>query len=115
MRTNRDRATRKPVAYRYDALNPDFLRLLADIAGYADQKYGAAEQYTSSRLVKEASPVNHIYEHLRQYQVGEPYDHFDGDPAYHLAAVAYNAMMEFWYLRTHGHLLNPLVVAQKKE
>jgi len=105
---------RHPVKYRYEALNWDFVRLMAEIAHYAGEKYGVPEQYTGERLVGDRSPINHIYEHMRQFQVGELYDHFDGDPAYHLAAVAYNAMMEFWYLRVHGHLLNPLVEAANK-
>jgi hypothetical protein len=83
-----DVAIRHKVGYRYDALNVDFLKRMAEIAAYAGEKYGVPEQYTTSRLVEDRSPINHIYEHLRQYQLGETYDHFDGDPRYHLAAVA---------------------------
>jgi hypothetical protein len=98
---------RQPVTFRYDALNHDFIKLLAEIAYYAANKYGSAEQYADGRLEGEKSPVNHIYEHLRQYQTGEKHDHF-GDPIYHLAAIAYNAMMEALYLRRWGHKLSPL-------
>jgi len=98
------------VDYRYDAINPSFLKMLARIGSYADQKYGAWEQYTKARLVGEKSPVNHIQEHLRQFVEGEPYDHFDGDVRWHLAAIAYNAMMEFYYVTRWGHLKHPLHV-----
>lgn len=98
--------------YRYDALNWDFIKMMAEIAEYAGEKYGAPEQYTISRLEGNQSPINHIAEHLRQYTCGDPYDHFDSDVRYHLAAIAYNAMMEFWYCTVHGHKLNPLKEAE---
>jgi hypothetical protein len=94
-------AHRHPVDYRWDALNWEFLKLLARIAHYADAKYGRAENYVDSELGGDRSPMNHIPEHVRQYLTGEPHDHFD-DPAFHLAAIAYNAMMEFYYLQQRG-------------
>lgn len=100
-------ARREPVAYRYNGLNQDFIKMLAEIADYAREKYGSAEQYANSRLAGDKSPINHIYEHLRQYQTGEPHDHFK-DPIYHLAVIAYNAMMEALYHRRFGHKISPL-------
>lgn len=99
---------RVPVDFRYDALNPTFLKWLARIGSYAAEKYGAWEQYREARLTGEKSPVNHIYEHLRSFQMGEPYDHFDGDVRWHLVAVAYNAMMEFYYVTRFGFVKHPL-------
>lgn len=99
--TENPKVKRQPVDYRYDALNHDFIKLLAEIANYAASKYGSAEQYTQARLEGEKSPINHIYEHLRLYQAGTPHDHFT-DPIYHLAAIAYNSMMEALYLRKFG-------------
>lgn len=96
-----NKPTRHPVDYRYDALNHDFIKLLAKIASYAAGKYGSAEQYATARLEGEKSPINHIYEHLRAYQAGEEHDHFE-DPVYHLAAIAYNCMMEALYLKKFG-------------
>lgn len=93
-------AKRQPVDFQYHRLNWDFIKLMAQIANYADGKYGSVEQYTDSRLLGEKSPMNHIGEHVRQYLSREPHDHFK-DHAYHLAAIAYNAMMEFYYLK-HG-------------
>jgi hypothetical protein len=99
---------RVPVDFRYDAVNPDFLLALAKIGSYASEKYGSWSQYTGARLLGDKDPVNHIYEHLRQYQMNEGYDHFDGDVRWHLVAVAYNAMMSFWYHSKWGALRHPL-------
>ena len=107
--TNSASLKRVPVSYRFDALNWDFIRRMADIAGYAGEKYGAPEQYTTARLTGEKSPMNHLMEHYHQFMVGEKYDHFDGDPKWHLPAIAYNAMMEYLYTTEHGHLPSPLV------
>lgn len=93
---------RASVSYRYTGLNWRFIRLLADLARYCDDRYGSAEQYTNGELVGDRAPLNHIYEHLRAYQCGEMYDHLGGDRAYHLAAVAYNAMMEYFYYTQRG-------------
>lgn len=89
---------RIPVDYLYTGLNWDFIKLLAKVAHYASEKYGSATQYGDGPLEGEKDPINHIYEHLRQFLSGEPHDRF-GDRAYHLAAIAYNAMMAFLYLR----------------
>jgi hypothetical protein len=99
---------RVPVDFRYDCINPEFLKMLAEIGHYASAKYGSWQQYASARLVGDKSPVNHIFEHLRQYQMNEPYDHFEGDVGRHLAAIAYNAMMEWHYLKKFGPLVHPL-------
>ena len=100
--------TRVPVDYRYDAVNPNFLKGLAMIGAYASEKYGSFEQYTGARLEGEKSPVNHIYEHLRRFQMQEDYEHFDGHPRWHLVAIAYNCMMEFFYVTKHGLAKHPL-------
>lgn len=98
---------RVPVAFRYDAINPDFLKRLAMIGHYASEKYGSWAQYTNARLTGDKSAFNHIQEHLRAYQMNERYDHFDGDPSWHLVAVAYNAMIEFYYRMKWGALGSP--------
>ncbi len=89
-------AKRVPVDYLYAKLNWDFIKMMAQIAQYAEGKYGAAEQYTESRLVGEKAPMNHVFEHARQYLVGEPHDRF-GTVGFQLASIAYNAMMEYFY------------------
>ena len=90
-------AKREPVDYRYDAINPLFLKCLARIGAYGAEKYGSFDNYKESRLTGDKSPINHIYEHLRAYREEEPYERFDGHTRWHLVAIAYNAMMEFFY------------------
>lgn len=88
---------REPVNFDHNALDPRFLHALARIAGHAKEKYGSWEQYKNSRLTGEKSPINHIYEHLNQYRLGENYDRFEGSKKWHLVAAAYNLMMEYVY------------------
>lgn len=104
---------RFPVSFRFDAINPDFLKKMAELADYAAKKYGAWEQYTGARLRGEKSPVNHIYGHLHEYVLNKKYDHFDGDPRWHLVAIAYNAMIEFYYRSKWGHEKHPLDLEKK--
>jgi hypothetical protein len=99
---------RVPVDFDYSALNWDFIKLMAQIPPYASEKYGSWSQYTAARLEGEKSPENHMIEHLRSYMLGEPYDKFDKDIGRHLAAVAYNAMMEWFYYKKFGHKTHPL-------
>lgn len=97
------RAQRRPVIYRYDLLDANFLKLIAEIAGHGSEVYDTevgVPNYTYSRLEGEKSPINHIYEHLRQYITGEGHDHFLSR-SHHLAAIAYGASMEYFYL-THA-------------
>lgn len=104
---------RVPVTYLWSKLNWDFLKLLAEIAHYAEGKYGSAEQYTAARLEGEKSPINHAFEHLRAYSAGEKHDKF-GTHEHQLAAVAYNVMMEFFYQKRWGFKPNPVMAAMKK-
>lgn len=94
-----NKVVRVPVKYRYDALHPDFLKCMAEIGAYADQKYGSWAAYLRERMTGDADPINHIYEHLREFRMREKYDHFDGDVRRHLIAIAYNAMMA-WVAET---------------
>lgn len=91
---------REPLKHNFAGLNWEFLRVVAEICPYAAAKYGSVEQYADIRPEGEQSPVNHIFTHAGQYIAQTPHDKF-GDVKYHLAAIAYNAMMEYYYL-THG-------------
>jgi len=93
-------AKRQPVDHQTHRLNWQFIILMGKIAHYAAEKYGSVEQYTDSRLEGEKSPINHIIGHIADYCARKPHDKF-GDLKMQLAAIAYNAMMEFWYLE-HG-------------
>lgn len=105
-------AIRVEVDFQYNSLNWDFIKMLAQIAFYAEGKYGKAEQYANSELIGNKSPINHIAEHVRQYWAAEEHDHFK-DPTYHLAAIAYNAMMEYLYAKRRGVEPNPLSIKAK--
>jgi hypothetical protein len=94
-------AKRVPVDYIYHQLNWDFIHGMATIASYAAFKYGSVQQYADSRLAGEKSPVNHMAAHLKSYIVGEKHDHFQTMEA-HLLAIAYNAMMEYYYFKQYG-------------
>lgn len=99
-----DKAKRNPVDYAYDAINPQFLRWMAKIAARADEVYDSWANYKKSRLEGKNGPINHIYEHLRAFRENEPYDHFDKDVRWHLVGIAYNAMMEFYYVTRYGYV-----------
>lgn len=91
-------AQRDPITERYDLLDPDFLRYMALIGGYGARKYGEGN-WKLSRLEGDKSPINHIMKHLVAYQNKESYDHPEVgfEPYIHLAAIAFNAMMEFYH------------------
>lgn len=105
---------RDPVLFDYTALNWEFLRKMARIPLHAAEKYGSWDQYKNARLTGEKSPINHAIDHLAKYMNGEPYDRWDGAVEWHLVAAAYNAMMEFFYLRRFGHVVHPLAAAIKE-
>jgi|SRR6266853_1137432 len=94
----RESAKRDPIKVRYDILFPPFLDALAKIAHFGAEKYGDFN-WTKSRLRGEKSPINHIYKHLSSYICDEHYDHLElgTERKWHLASIAFNAMMEFYY------------------
>jgi hypothetical protein len=93
-------AKRASVGYRYDILDVDFLELMAKIASYGAKKYGDLNWH-KSRLEGEKGPMNHIMDHAIKYIQGVPYDHPEvgSDVKIQLAAIAFNAMMEFYYCK----------------
>lgn len=95
-------AKREPVDYRHDALYPEFLNFMARMAGYAGLKYSNPLQYLGSRLKGPDGPINHAKNHIGEFQLGKPHDHFGADIRWHLVAAAYNLMMEFIYI-SFGH------------
>jgi len=88
-------AIRDSVGYRYDVLYWNFIHAMAEIGHIGAEKYGDLN-YQQSKLRRDKSPVNHMANHLRQYINGEKHDKL-GDRKYQLAAIAFNAMMEFYY------------------
>jgi hypothetical protein len=95
MKKKPPKVIREPVRYDYAAIHPEFLKMMAEIGSYANEKYESWAQYLAARLDGDTDPMNHIKDHWRAYMMGKLYDHFEGDPRRHLAAIAYNAMMRF--------------------
>lgn len=95
---DREVAQRDPIRERYDILDPNFLHFMALIADYGAKKYGESN-WKKSRMTGSKSPINHIYKHLGAYQKMVEYDHSEigVEPYIHLAAIAFNAMMEFYH------------------
>jgi len=89
---------------RYDILTPEFLEAMAKIAHYGAVKYGDFN-WQISRLTGNKGPVNHILKHIMSYQRGEAYDHSElgTGKEWHLAAIAFNAMMEFYWAIQERH------------
>jgi hypothetical protein len=90
----------------YDFLIPAFLEAMNDIGRYGHEKYGEQSfQYRrrqgdlSRGSLKRCQPqtlADHAREHFSMYMNHEPHDHF-GTDKHQLAAVAFNAMMEFYF------------------
>jgi hypothetical protein len=91
-------AIRDPVSVRFDILYPAFLRKMAEIGAFGAEKYGDLN-WQKSRLEGGKGPVNHLMKHTTSYLLKEKYDHpeLGTDRKIHLAAIAFNAMMEYWY------------------
>lgn len=91
-------AKREIFSYRYDVIDPEFEDLMARIGDYGAKKYGDFN-WTKSRLTGNQSPLVHALYHINQYRQNKPYDHEEigSEPNIHLAAAAFNLMMEYWY------------------
>ena len=87
-------------------LNQEFLRAMNDIGRYGHEKYGEFSFHHRAlsgdnsrgdhpRTTPEAI-AEHSKGHFDLYIAGEPHDHF-GTRKHQLAAVAFNAMMEFYF------------------
>lgn len=90
----------------YDRLNAAFLKAMNDIGEYGFAKYGPdsfeARSKTGDRSrggLARTTPdaiAQHSKDHFDMYLRGESHDHF-GTRKHQLAAVAFNAMMEFYF------------------
>ena len=90
----------------HEFLSPQFLEAMNDIGRYGFEKYGE-QSFQERRLNGDRSRGSlnrcstskigeHIREHYRLYMAQVPHDHF-GTRRHQLAAVAFNAMMEFYF------------------
>lgn len=102
-----EQAKRDDKGYRFDILDPSFLRTLGKIADFGAKKYGDLN-WQKSRMIGHADPCNHILDHLTKYKLNDPYDHKEigSERKFHLVAIAFNAMMEFWW-EEHPDASNP--------
>jgi hypothetical protein len=91
----------------YPHLRSKFLEAMEDVGRYGEEKYrknsfqsraargdtsrGPLTGRTSSRAIKQ-----HIEDHYQMHMDETPHDHF-GTRRHQLAAVAFNAMMEFYF------------------
>jgi hypothetical protein len=92
-------------------LNAKFLQAMNDIGRYGNEKYGKESfhyrQKTGDRsrgVLARAKPdaiAAHAREHFEMYMRGELHDHFN-TRKHQLAAVAFNAMMEFYFAGLEG-------------
>jgi len=89
----------------YEFLNDTFLKAMDEIGRYGFEKYGKdsfqSRQFNENRRGdSQRCQMDTICEHMRQhiyaYSRGEKHDHFD-TLKHQLAAVAFNAMMEFHF------------------
>ena len=87
-------------------LKKSFLDAMNDIGSYGHEKYGT-ESFNARALNGDRSRgkltrastdaiLSHAVEHFLAYRRGELHDHF-GTQKHQLAAVAFNAMMEYYF------------------
>lgn len=92
----------------YEFLNEEFLQAVEDIGRHGHEKYTAVcfhctDQTRNCERKMDATIAGHAEEHFYQYLRGIPHDHF-GTRKHQLAAVAFNAMMEFILADAEGSL-----------
>jgi hypothetical protein len=77
-------------------VDPKFIEAMNDIGRYGYAKYGDIATKIGNRGERHRAYQlsEHAEEHFFQYLRGVPHDHFN-TRRHQLAAVAYNAMMEF--------------------
>lgn len=81
-------------------LHPKFIEAMNELGQYAHQKHGEDNLLMGKERTRERhtsrSLQDHAANHFGQYLNGETHDHF-GTRRHQLAAVAFNAMMEFHF------------------
>lgn len=95
-----------PQPANYEFLNGTFLEAMNDIGRYGNEKYGEASFHARQKQGDKSrggmdrnqpqTIAQHAADHFSMYQRGELHDRFF-TRKHQLAAVAFNAMMEFYY------------------
>ena len=85
---------------QYEFLNEEFLTLMNDIGRLGREKFGLdsieASGDKTRKNPRHQANMLHAYRHITAYEDGVKHDHF-GTLDHQLAAVAFNAMLEFWF------------------
>jgi hypothetical protein len=91
---------------QYEFLNAKFLEAMNEIGSYGNDKYGKDSFHQRAKAgdrsrgsLARTDPeviINHAQNHGSEYLAGVPHDHFH-TRKHQLAAVAFNAMMEFYF------------------
>jgi hypothetical protein len=84
----------------YEFLNPDFLELMNDIGRLGHEKFGSeAIEVTGDRtrkILRHRENMIHARRHIIDYEDEVKHDKL-GTLQGHLAAAAFNCMLEFWF------------------
>lgn len=88
-------ATRHACGVRFDLIPGDVMKMVAECLALGAHKYGD-NNWKTSRLSGEASPINHALKHINYYKAGIPDDE-SPDPKVHLSHAIVNLMFELYY------------------
>jgi hypothetical protein len=89
----------------FEFLETAFLEAMNDIGRYGHEKYGEnsyqhrrelGDHSRNSLRTTQSALAAHALEHYQDYLDGKKHDHFN-TRRHNLAAVAFNAMMEFYF------------------
>lgn len=108
---------------QYPHLIAAFLQHMEEIGAYGHDKYGNVPgSFTFQRLqdlgrgdferCSKLGITQHIIDHTQEYRCGIIHDHFF-TLEHQLAAIAYNAMMEFYFI-TRGRVLSSEVQGESR-
>jgi hypothetical protein len=89
----------------FDTLNAKFVEAMNDIGRHGYSKYGPLpylrSDHSNPQRVSSEAVADHALTHFLDYLQGVPHDHFK-TRGHQLAAVAFNAMMEFQFAGLDG-------------
>lgn len=81
-----------------ETLDLEFINAMMEIGKLGQLHHGEHHYQDIEDRPKDRNILVHLADHYTSYRLKEPHDL--GDTSYHLAAVAFNAMMEYyWYVR----------------
>ena len=90
---------------QFEFLETAFLEAMNDIGRYGAEKYGEqsfqvraerGDRSRNSTRTQSFEIAKHARDHFRDHLAGKKHDHFN-TRRHNLAAVAFNAMMEFYF------------------